>query len=1224
MTDNLPLQDSSFGELEELATTFPNDDEVRELVQSELERRDSLDAQILLERIFSDSHPAEEPTQADVGDAESLLEGFLDARNLTAPNGQALYRYQTRSDELEAFRTALESELDGYWVTKSTAMVFCLWASEWWRRHYVGGPWKWESLLEATGHSEFAPGHSRYEDLQQLVMKGLRAWDRPILKVGRARGFLVTLACEGGLPLMLVLREQTHLRAYLRGVLEEFRLFSGSEMSPRDLAERVRDRLPKSLRQKVVYELSGELIRQVWILQREIGETRTPVRDLDASHPGWRDELPVRVTDAIARTLLNGLLLDAVEVARGSKIKVRWNVTLRPKPNDDWGLEGSFHLPPSLERQDFNMLFARAPDAPVPQRFDLSVEVDGEAARVLAVGTDRARAAEPSLFGIEAMRLGRATWTAGLDANRRLLARARDETFTSDVFPGANGLTELPWIFLPDDLEDDSRQKYRLAGQGSLNLREPWAVVAAADDDSVSPGPDGSTVEIGRLESYGRTLYEVRGRIETTSADGTRTVVATRAEKGTTAAEYRLRGVQRHLGRDSDPCFVGPPALHERDEVGFSNPVDPRYLEWRPHAPGAQWGPYAPDSRGEGRIRYVKDGAVQHVANLRIIPRDARVEIEPSADDRSGVIRLSGFAAEHVSVDADSGLSVHPWRHEGVHELTVNAPDEPPSEVTVAMDWEDGARLQLRVPFPTTRARFVTPDGRWLPLESRISVGSLAGVRSEVIVPYRARFEVHGQYYGADTSTVKQQLGLIVTEIPEVTSGHYQLDLAMLHPLIEERLTLGEDPDAMVRIWIHTDHGGEELPLQRVHVSRFDLALQPGDAELPLVRLDDTSRSTIDSGDLARLELEAVSLLEPDEPAVPLERWRSDEWLVPEETMRPGPYYILGRQADWYRVRPVHWYVAPPGGGPTEPVRRPTDLAGLYQSGLPAYGNLGPFVSVTRSLGQDPGHRDWSTVFGYLQMRMLPPEMFPLIRAVARSPAACTMAAMVASEAQFDVLWERLEELPFAWWQLPLSSWETAYERFIDGRTTLYGEIGDENVRDQLLAEDLDAIQRRVSSRLPGLSPVLAFSRSHALARPVDDDAKSLLRPGLRELLRHQYVEHRFRCPSTSMSPSDIPNLSKLVTDLSRLQARHSWIGELLVDRMGKFEHPARANFADAPAHTAILKVLSMRPTHELGAQIRAVRRADPAWFDEALRLADLVAFSTMKQAQTQEMATDV
>ena len=95
---------------------------------------------------------------------------------------------------------------------------------------------------------------------------GSAPWGRSVYRVGPSKGYLATLVCEGGLPLKLILREGTPLRHYLKGVLEEFKHFGATETPARDLAERLRHRLPGAWRRETVYELSGELIEAVWML----------------------------------------------------------------------------------------------------------------------------------------------------------------------------------------------------------------------------------------------------------------------------------------------------------------------------------------------------------------------------------------------------------------------------------------------------------------------------------------------------------------------------------------------------------------------------------------------------------------------------------------------------------------------------------------------------------------------------------------------------------------------------------------------------------------------------------------------------------------------------------------------------------------------------------------------------------------------------------------------
>ena len=156
-----------------------------------------------------------------------FLRQFLDSRGLEVPDGRPLYAYRctgTEHRQLEAIlRASLANTPSHRPVGPITAMIFCLWAAEWWRRNHSGGSWRWEDMLEALGCGDFAPGRPRYSQLCKAVAEGLRVWRRDLLRVGQGRGFLVTLACEGGLPLRLILREQAKLRQYFNALLEEFR-----------------------------------------------------------------------------------------------------------------------------------------------------------------------------------------------------------------------------------------------------------------------------------------------------------------------------------------------------------------------------------------------------------------------------------------------------------------------------------------------------------------------------------------------------------------------------------------------------------------------------------------------------------------------------------------------------------------------------------------------------------------------------------------------------------------------------------------------------------------------------------------------------------------------------------------------------------------------------------------------------------------------------------------
>jgi hypothetical protein len=117
------------------------------------------------------------------------------------------------------------------------------------------------------------------------------------------REFLVTLGCEGGLPLRLLRKENAHLSRYFRELLTEYhRECHTPGCDATDMARRVAVRyFPASLRHDIVFKLSGDLICSVVKLQAQVAETANPITFLDCAQPQWRDDLPLPVEDAIYR-----------------------------------------------------------------------------------------------------------------------------------------------------------------------------------------------------------------------------------------------------------------------------------------------------------------------------------------------------------------------------------------------------------------------------------------------------------------------------------------------------------------------------------------------------------------------------------------------------------------------------------------------------------------------------------------------------------------------------------------------------------------------------------------------------------------------------------------------------------------------------------------------------------------------------------------------------------
>jgi hypothetical protein len=223
--------------------------------------------------------------------------------------------------------------------------MFCVYAAETLRRRHVGGPWTWETVFAELGHAT-----PDYQSIYAWVEKRLRHFKRPLLKsrLGH-REFLVTLACEGGIPLWLLQKESAHLSRYFRELLtvyhREYRL-PGCDAT--DIARQVAARfLPVSLRHDTVFKLSGDLIQSVVQLQKQVDDTTDHITSLDRMQPHWRDDLPLPVEDATIEALLRNLMGQARNLALTERQRWRWTCALVCQ-GENWSIEQRLELPSTV------------------------------------------------------------------------------------------------------------------------------------------------------------------------------------------------------------------------------------------------------------------------------------------------------------------------------------------------------------------------------------------------------------------------------------------------------------------------------------------------------------------------------------------------------------------------------------------------------------------------------------------------------------------------------------------------------------------------------------------------------------------------------------------------------------------------------------------------------------------------------------------------------------
>jgi hypothetical protein len=419
------------------------------------------------------------------------------------PDGRPLYAYRATDNAFHDLRSVVASRLSTNPSDIELPAAFCLFAAETFRREHAGGPWTWETIFQPLGL--MAPPQPQ---IGAWVKQGLAFWRRPLLTgVGGQRLFLVTIACEGGLPLRLLAQQDAHLTRFFRAVLEGyFRAGQGVSDGALAQARQQAARLPTSLRQEPVMQLAGQLIARVAELQGLVGAVPDPIAALDRLQPEWRRTLPLRLDDQVALGLLTGLLDRSGELARQARGQPRWRGVLRPAA-DSWSLERRLEFPEYAAADQLAAWATREP--PTAPRLRLLL-AGMHAMEVIGWLTRIEEATSPARYRLEWVRRGAVALTGDALMETSHLLLSDDET--ESVLPAIDEEPwgPLPWVFV----QRGGSGHWQWLAEGQVRTRDPQALVVAPTGMVPCVGAERGICEAqGRLAKPERLVYSISGTV---------------------------------------------------------------------------------------------------------------------------------------------------------------------------------------------------------------------------------------------------------------------------------------------------------------------------------------------------------------------------------------------------------------------------------------------------------------------------------------------------------------------------------------------------------------------------------------------------------------------------------------------------------------------------------------------------------------------------------------
>ena len=415
----------------------------------------------------------------------------LQRAQVRVPDGRPLYGYRIDEQDVESLRCAL-SEYFGTNTrfVSAAGAAFCAFAAMNMHREADDAElWAWAPIERAVGFS------GTYAELVDGVEQGLRYWKRPLIRAASGRQFLVTLMCEGGLPLSLLQREGARLRRYFRELLLARETYPN--VTAVSLARGLDGLLPLLLRTSVVHELASELVEAIVQLRRAEPDPERAVALL--SEAKWAQTLPLPLGEKIADELVRGLVAVPPQAARREARGLEIATLLRIDAAAH--LQREARLPPELSEEWVAEKAGVSADA-LPARLYLSLATTDGAQQSVAVAT-RSLAGPYVIAAVP----HRAIRDPALVRDEvRVVISTGPKLLGTFVPAGGAALPVGPLVFT----EELDGHTGRLVGFGSVRTRRDSLLVAVPSDSSLE-ALEGAVEPLMALEDDSRTVYRVRG-----------------------------------------------------------------------------------------------------------------------------------------------------------------------------------------------------------------------------------------------------------------------------------------------------------------------------------------------------------------------------------------------------------------------------------------------------------------------------------------------------------------------------------------------------------------------------------------------------------------------------------------------------------------------------------------------------------------------------------------
>jgi len=1007
---------------------------------------------------------------------EKWLNDLLEKRGLTQPDGRMLYEYRLSNEEYSSLHETIKFALDFGRLDEVAKRIrrfsalFVMYASEWWRRDYDGGAWRWTPIIQSFGGDPNAlPTNVRTD----CVVLGFAYWGHRPNGVGKK--FFGSVVAQGGLPLKFI----AHGRGKLTSIMEHsIRLASRYRWDNSQLIDSIAERsneLPDSLRRHEIFELIASMVTSILEIKQEFGLSGVadPLAVLNNNDPVWRQRFPLPLDDQAAQALLTGLVKEAARQSSNSQLAI-FTVERFLKTVGDrrYQLVSSLLCPQTVDADALATLFSLPSAESLPRYFNLDLKLQSR---------------EPFADGRQL--LGSQIAKVSLSPRKRIWSGLEACAENSLILCGPNGdlrenplslpgggelLCDEPWVFVFRD------GQYKLAACGSARVPEDEALITLPNGWQIELAQDASSVDEGHCEINGCEipLFRVQGDISIIN-DNLKYRIRTR--QATNAIEvYVWEGRKFHYPSTPSSIYIGTPKLYRYSADGERARISSSDMKW--FIAGSRTPVDDPSSsRGPMDVVLFRDG--ENIARFRLVVIDsaAQTKFVSGPTSATGNILLDGWGNSDISVQPLSGLTTQVLASPNGYELLLDGGLIPPESITLELHWPKCLRdVRLKLPFPCSGGRFFDGTGGSLRDREVLPLKHIMGAKMRVFdrnPQQPKRYEIAMTLKGTSLKEKKPvSLG---------KDGSAEIRLIDLQPHIEILMGFSDSLDAVVEVALNAN----DSCVCSIQISRYEfhlVHLPPGRIGLPtkaIERLDTDRLSGIRmlAKPITSLDHDVIEMVQVCSEGVHTGVWRLDE-LDP----RASPWLIYPDESSSVYFRPTAWVSFAEHGEEAQALTGKCPLAQAMMASVTEERER-QISDVLTCMAKDFSHDSWNLIDHlWKSFHHLPLSSLDVFRDLGGKPEVL-VALMLRSQLSVDDLLEltrRLrDELGLVWELTTIPMWEAAVKSFWSYWKKILGIDAAQASFPIVLSDRFDAL----SSNVPSLKLMLDFVQYEVINRKTDE-----------------------------------------------------------------------------------------------------------------------------------------